>query len=502
VTALATMLLSCIVALGAAPPLAVTRMTPPDAHAVIQVRGGLAGRSAGMRTLAAGLRSLVDSAGAGESWATAAKLAGTSSDALLQRCAGRDASLVVRSGREDGGWVLALEMDGRDACDLLKSVGGRMGGGARFEVPQLGLAGCVCGPWLLVTDHAESPLMRDMVRLAETPDQPSFARSLPQGWDAEANAAVTVALRHDRLAKGVSVWSLRDQGATVQVQLLAQLEDRPLGAIAAGVEPLLDPEALPADTIACWMQSMPSRVVPAGWCTDASCKDLLQAVERASGARMAIFIGPRRDGEGPFAAAVAIELADASSGTRVHDAMLDHAAAALARLDGRPRPAMIDRSRLPIEAVRHCSEDGMAESTFGSLECLGTSELHARTVPTRRGGWRVYGSDVPWLDQVVGAIEDQPDAGPQISEARWTRVGCADGGALAAGLDRWAADRSRHGGCAKPMEVLAAVVRNAGRVSWRIREPSPGMYQAEMELVPVDASAFDGPAIAGAPAKP
>jgi hypothetical protein len=288
----------------------------------------------------------------------------------------------------------------------------------------------------------------------------------------------------------------------VQVQVRASLEDRPLGAISAGIEPSLDADALPADTIACWMQSMPARMVPAGWCTDASCKDLLQAVEGTAGARMAVFIGPRHDGEGPFAAAVAFELSDAAAGTRVHDAMLDHAAAALARLEGRPRPMLIDRTRLPIEAVRHCAEQGMAESTFGSLECLGTSELHARTVPTRRGGWRVYGSDVQWLDQVVGSIEDQPDAVAPMSEARWTRVGCAHGSALAAGLDRWAADRGRHGGCAKPMEVLAGVVRNAGRVRWRMCEPTPGVYHAEMELVPVDASAFDGPAIAGAAPQP
>jgi hypothetical protein len=500
----ASIILSVVMMAGAAPPLAAARMAPPDVHAVIQVRGGLAGKSAGMRTLGAGLRSLVDSIGAGERWGAAANLAELSPEALLQRCAGRDASLVVRAGGrgESGGWVLALEMEGREACDLLKSLGARMSGGARFEVPQLGVVGRVCGNWLLVSDRAENPLLRDMLRIASEADAPNFAQTLPQGWDRDDSSAVTVALRHDRMAQGVSVWSIRDDGPRVRVQLRAALQDRPLGTPLEGVEPIVDPDALPEDTIACWMQSMPARLVPRTWCADGADCEAIAAVDRTRGPRMAVLIGPRRDGEGAFAAAVAVELRDAQAGTRAHDAMLDQAAAALARLEGRPLPCRIDRARLPIEAVRHCDERGMAESTFGAFECLGTSELHARTVTTAQGGWRVYASDVPWLDQVVAVIEDQPIARSVSAPVQWTRAGCADGGALAAGLDRWARERLRHGGCAKTLEVLAGVVRNAGRVTWRMQEPEPGVYQAEIDLLPVDASAFEGSAIAEAASQP
>lgn len=500
----ATLLLSVVMMAGSAPPLAAARMAPPDVHAVIQVRGGLAGKSAGMRTLGAGLRSLVESIGAGERWGAAAKLAELSPEALLQRCAGRDASLVVRAGAggNAGGWVLALEMEGREACDLLKSVGARMSGGGRFEVTQLGVVGCVSGDWLLISDRAENPLLRDMLRIASEAEAPNFAQNLPPGWDQDDASAVTVALRHDRMAQGVSVWSIRDDGPRVRVQLRAALEDRPLGTLREGVEPVVDPEALPEETIACWMQAMPAQLVPKSWCADGADCSAAKAVDATRGPRMAVLIGPRSDGEGAFAAAVAVELRDAQGGTRAHDAMLDQAAAALARLDGRPLPGRIDRTRLPIEAVRHCDERGMAETTFGAFECLGTSELHARTVPTVAGGWRVYASDVAWLDRVVAVIEDQPGAMPTVERACWTRAGCADGGALAAGLDRWARERSRHGGCAKTLEVLAGVVRNAGRVSWRMQEPAPGLYQAEIDLLPVDASAFDGSAIAEAAPRP
>ena len=502
--ALGALLLSCMLSAGSAPPLAAARMAPPDVHAVIQVRDGLAGRSAGMRTLAAGLHSLVDTIGAGEGWESASRLAQLTPEELLRRCAGRDASLVVRAGcgKGDGGWVLALEMEGKEACELLKSVGARMAGGARFELPQLGLVGCVHDKWLLISDRVDSPLLRDMLHMAEDPQAPSFAQALPEGWDRDARAAVTVALRHDRLAQGVSVWSLRDEGPKVRVRMTAALSDRPFGALAKAVEPVLDADALPPDTIACWMQAMPERIVPAAWCADGSTCEALQQVDRTRGPRMAVFVGPRHDGEGAFAAAVAVELDDALAGTRAHDAMLDHAAAVLARLEGRPRPACLDRCRLPLEAVRHCDEQGMAETTFGAFECLGTSELHARTVASRTGGWRVYGSDVVWLDQVVAVIEDQPDLRPTAAPATWTRVGCAEGGALAAGLQRWATDRRRHGGCGKLMEVLAGVVRNAGRIEWRMSESTPGVYGAEIELLPVDASAFDGSAVAEAASRP
>ena len=67
----ATLLLSVVMMAGSAPPLAAARMAPPDVHAVIQVRGGLAGKSAGMRTLGAGLRSLVEAIGAGARWGAA-----------------------------------------------------------------------------------------------------------------------------------------------------------------------------------------------------------------------------------------------------------------------------------------------------------------------------------------------------------------------------------------------------------------------------------------------
>ena len=118
------------------------------------------------------------------------------------------------------GWVLALEMKASEACELLRSLGGRMKGAQRFDLPQLGLSGSVAGDWLLVSDSAESPLLRDMLRLASEPGQPSLADEVAM-IGPDDDAAITVALRHDRLATGLSVWSLTDRAGLVQVRVRA-----------------------------------------------------------------------------------------------------------------------------------------------------------------------------------------------------------------------------------------------------------------------------------------
>ena len=105
-----------------------------------------------------------------------------------------------------------------------------MKGGQRFELPQLGLAGSVVGDWLLVTDRADNALLRDMLRASSEPGQATLADELPPIGD-DADAAITVALRHDHLATGVSVWSLSDEAGRVQVRMRASLEGQALGAL-------------------------------------------------------------------------------------------------------------------------------------------------------------------------------------------------------------------------------------------------------------------------------
>ena len=484
---------------NAAPPLAAARLAPPDASAVIQVRGGLEGRSVGMRTLVAGVRSLVDTMGAGERWAQAATLAKLSPEALLRRCAGRDASLVVRAERDGPTWVLALEMKQADACDLLRAVGGRMKGAQRFEIPQLGLVGSVSGEWLLVTDRADSGLLRDMLRIASEPGQPSLADELPEA-EFDEDAAITVALRHDRLASGVSVWSLADQASGVRVRVRAAIEGQPIGALREEVEPVFALAALPEETIASWVQPMPVHPVPAalrGACFEA------ETADATLGARMAVAVGPPRDADGAVAVAVAYELVDAAAGTRAHDALLDRMAASIAAKAGHAPSARASRAQRPIESPRTCDEPGVAVAAFAGLEPVGQAELFTRTVVLPSGGWRVYASDRCWLDRVAASLEEQPAPGHALAgPPHWTRVGRLDGGLLALALDRWAGDRERRRGCSKPLQLLAAVVRNAGEVSWRVADHGAGLIEAQFDIEPVLDASLDGAAIAGISARP
>ena len=491
--------LGLALAANAAPPLAAARLAPPDATAVIQVRGGLDGRSAGMRTLVSGVRTLVDTMGAGERWADAAAMVRLSPEALLKRCAGRDASLVVRAERGGPTWVLALEMKPADACELLRAVGGRMKGARAFEVPQLGLVGSVAGEWLLVTDRSDSPLLRDMLRVSSEPGQPSFADELPP-VEPDGDAAITVALRHDRLAQGCSVWCLSERGDSVTVRMRAAVEGDPLGALRDEVEPSLQLEGLPEETIASWVQPMPVHAVPPalrGACLEA------EQIEGSLGPRMAVLVGPPRDADGAVAVAVAYELSDAAAGTRAHDALLDRLAAFVASREGRapePRP---DRSRRPLESTRVCDEPGFGMAAFGGLEPVGRPDLFGRTVVLPRGGWRVYASDRAWLDRVSVALEEQPAATRvMVGPARWTRVGRLDGALLGQALDRWAVARERRNGCARSLQLLAALLRGAGPVSWRVADHGGGMLEAQFDIEPSIDSPLDGAALADLSSRP
>ena len=482
------------IAANAAPPLAAARLAPPDASAVIQVRGGLEGRSAGMRTLVAGVRSLVDSMGAGERWAAAAAMARLSPEALLKRCAGRDASLVVRAERGGAAWVLALEMKSADACDLLRSLGGRMKGAQRFELPQLGLAGSVSGDWLLVTDRADSALLRDMLRASSEPGQPTLADELPP-ISSDSDAAITVALRHDRLATGVSVWSLSEEAGRVRVRVRASLEGEALGGLRDEVEPVFALGSLPEETIASWVQPMPVHAVPAA--LRGACFDAEQA-DATLGARLAVAIGPPRDADGAVAIAVAYELTDAAAGTRAHDALIDRMAVSIAARAGRAAELHPSRIGRPVESPRTCDEPGVAQAAFAGIEPVGQPELFARTVVLAKGGWRVYASDRCWLDRVAAALEEQPVAAQALAgPPHWTRVGRLDGGLLARALERWAGERERQHACAKPLQLLSAVVRNAGEVSWRVADHGAGLVEAQMEIDPALDASLDGAALAG-----
>lgn len=479
-------LLSCMLASHAAPPLGVASITPANVDAILQVRGGLPERAGpSMQMLRGWVHEWLAETGGHKQWEAAALQAKMTPSALMERCAGRDASLVLRRESTGPSWVLAMEMQGAQACAFLRSIGGRMQGSGRFDLPHLGLAGSWHGDWLLVTDRAESPLMRDMLRVASEPEQESFADALPQDRSLDSDASITMALRHGCGSKSLSLWSATPCEGFVRVNMQAVLSKDPFGATRDGDEASLIAETMPPETVACWIQPMPVNPMPKLWASGLSDWSHAAAVQASLGDRMIVAIGPREQDEGAMAIAVAYRVRDAQSSTRDHDRMIDRVASVMSRSMGQTSCQPLARQGLPLEAPRHCSEPGLAEAAFGGLDMVGAPELHARTVVLPTGGWRVYASDRIWLDRVAASLEEQPEQSPALcGPAYWNRSGMMDGHNLAACMSAWSMQRERSGRCAKSLRMIAAMAGQAGMIEWRTAQPEPGRIEAVLELHP------------------
>ena len=481
----ASAILACMLAANVAPPLGVAALTPPDVDAVVQVRGNLQeGQCASACMLRRGVQTLLTELGAKQRWEAAAAQAHLSPDELLRRCAGRDASLVVRRDADGPAWVLALEMPDKDACDLLRAMGGRMRGSAKFEIPQLGLVGGLHGDWLLITDRADSRLLKDMLRVGSEPDQPSLATGLGS-MRMDDDAVITVAMRHDRIAKGLSVWGLSTRGTGMHVQMRARLQGDPMGETVRACEPAMVLEAMPEETVACWMQDMPVHALPQAWSERLSAWNLDAATQATLGDRLAVVVGPSEGEDESLAVAVAYRVRDAKAATRAQDAMLDRVAAALATEAGQPVPKRPSRAAMPTDAPRTCDEPGLAQAVFGNCDGDGAAELHARTVVLPRGGWRVYASDRQWLDRVAASLEEHPEPrDTEVGAPFWTHAGHMHGDRLARMIELECGAHESRGGCAKPARLLAACLRQAGTISWRMAQPEPGSVEMSIELQP------------------
>lgn len=469
----------------AAPPLGVAALAPPDVDAVVQVRGNLhRDDCASACMLRQGVETLLGELGARQRWEAAAARAGLSPAALLQRCAGRDASLVVRREADGPAWVLALEMPGSDACDLLRSVGGRMRGAGRFEIPQLGLVGGIHGEWLLISDRTESRLLKDMLRVGSDSGQVSLAERLgavPMNED----AVITVALRHDRLAQGLSVWELSADRSGMHARMHARLDGDALGETLGMCEPAVMLQAMPEETVACWMQDMPVHPVPQAWMERLQAWQLDAATRDTLGDTVAVALGPTEGEQDALAVAVAYRVIDAKSATRAQDAMLDRVAGAIARDAGQAVPRRPSRLAMPVDAPRDCDEPGLAQAVFGSCDAEAPAEMHARTVVLPQGGWRVYASDRQWLDRVAASLEEHPEPhGVCAGPVYWTHAGHMHGDRLAHLIEAECAQAEARGACAKPARLLAACLQRAGTIAWRLAQPEPGRVEMMIEMQP------------------
>ena len=474
------MLLSLAMASSAAPPLGVASLAPQDVDAVIQVRGGLQGTAGpGSHMLQQAVAGLLRSAGAADAWSGAAAIAGMKPEALLDRCAGRDASLVIRTDTRRAEWVLALEIAPGEACQLLKAMGGRVTGSGRFEIPRLGLVGSRHGPWVLVTDDPASTLLRDMHRVGCEGDMPCLRSALPQDLSPDDDAAVVVAVRHEGGGGGRSIWAIQPCANGLRVRMQGRFDADPLGAVIDGPEPSVMLEVMPEETVACWMQPMPVQPLPAALVPLAP-HGLPDDVRRTLGDRMAVLAGPGR--EGCVAVAVAYEIRDPSVAPGAHDAML----MTMARQAGVSTPSMtLARSARRLESPRDLTGTGLAPRLMEGLDCPMAGELHARTVCTKERGWRVYANDRPWLDRVVASLEEHPAPPLALTgPPQWTRSGFMQGAPLARALQACAGQRAQQGRCADGFRLMAEWAGLADVVAWRVAQPEPGQLRAEMEISP------------------
>jgi hypothetical protein len=481
---LASLLVAGSLAAGAAPPLGVAGMVPSDADAVVQFRGPMhRATGPGAELLRSCAEQVLERLGACERWRQAALAASMAPDALLDRVAGRDASLVLRRSEQGPSWVLALEMPGGDACDLLRGMKARMAGRGRFELPQLGLAGAWHREWLLVSDRPENPLLQDMLGMADDAPEASMRSVLPEDLQLDPDAAVTVALRHRGEGAGHSVWAFTPTRAGVAVQMEGVAADPILEPLVDGAEPMTILEAMPEETVACWMQRRSVDPLPQAWRRALPGRRVDAELLATLGERMVVVVGPD-DPEGVPQVAVAVQLLDAEAGTHAQDEMLDRVARVLARERGetvQPRR----RDGVPLEAPRWIEGPGVAAAAWDGWPLPASAELHARTVVTGRGGWRLYASGRAWLDRVTGSLEEHPLVeGGHARPAGWDRHGFVHGHAVAPWLGAAASAREGAGGCAEGMRVLERMVARCGLAEWRMRSPSPGRIQARAHVVP------------------
>jgi len=474
-------LLALTIASSAAPPLGVASLAPDNVDVVIQMRGGpQAADGPGRHMLQGAVARLLRSAGADVAWREAASASGMKPEALLDRCAGRDASLVIRMDGPRVEWVLALEIAPSESCQLMKGIGARMTGSGRFEIPQLGLVGSRHGPWVLVTDDPASTLHRDMHRVGCEGVMPSLRSALPQDMACHDDAAVMVAMRHAFAGGGRSVWAITPSASGLHVRMQGRFARDPAGCVVDGPEPEMILEALPEETVACWMQPLPVDPLPAALAPLASGGQVPDEVRRSLGDRMAVLVGPGR--MGGIAVAVAFEIRDPKSATEAQDAML----MAMARRAGTVTPSMhLARSARGLESPRDLTGTGLAPRLLEDIEAAWTTELHARTVCMKEGGWRVYANERSWLDRVVGSLEEHPaqsfaTAGPPY----WSRKGFLQGVPLSEAMQAWAVQRAREGRCGEGFMLMADWARLVDLVSWRLAQSAPGTIVAEMELSP------------------
>ncbi len=497
---LASLLVAGSLAAGAAPPLGVAGMVPWNADAIVQFRGPMhRATGPGAELLRSCAEQVLERLGACERWRQAAMAASMAPEALLDRVAGRDASLVLRRSAAGPSWVLALEMRGGDACDLLRGMKARMAGRGRFELPQLGLAGAWHREWLLVSDRPENPLLQDMLRMQDDASEASMRSTLPADLQLDPDAAVTVALRHRGEGSGHSVWAFTPTRTGVAVQMEGVATDPILDPLVDGPEPIAMLEAMPEETVAFWMQRRPLDPVPQAWRRALPGQHVAPEVLTTLGERLIVVVGPDSP-EGVPQVAVAVQVLDAEAGTRAQDDMLDRVARAMARERG-AAPRTRRRDGVPLEAPRAVEEFGVAAAAWDGWPLSSSAELHARTVITGKGGWRLYANGRTWLDRVTGSLEEHPLAeGEQTLPAGWDRHGFVHGQSVAPWLGAAAASREAAGGCAEGLRVLERMVARCGLTEWRLRSASPGRIHVRAHVVPASpASPSTPPSVAVRP---
>jgi hypothetical protein len=86
---------------------------------------------------------------------------------------------------------------------------------------------------------------------------------------------------------------------------------------------------------------------------------------------------------------------------------------------------------------------------------------------------------------VAASLEEHPEPSESVMGAPfWTRAGHMHGDRLARMIEMQCGALESRGGCAKPARLLAACLRQAGTISWRMAQPRAGQVEMSIELQP------------------
>ena len=389
------------------------------------------------------------------------------SDALRAALSGR---VILLAG---DGWALAVDAGKEGNRALLQSLGAQLTAPSTYEIKSQGAIARLHNGWLVLSRH---DLAGERISHALFAMLASHDASLPP------EVGLRIGLRHKLPMGGATALSVSTRESRLVVNIEGQYKELPFGTAARSVK--LDRAIVSRfENSACVAVAQPCDGVP-----DAS-DALLVAVlpelmpppaMRANLSGEKLFVVGRTCHKGAPNVACCVRVDDFDQ----------------AQDDQRTYMRRIESGMLRVISGGLGLENGLGggkdsrpplgrfiEQQFGKAFHLGAMELCWRTVPTPCGGWQVYASNAPWLEEVSSELE---------------RAGCPEDGftvALGAGfihgpragalLRGWKPLQDQGAQAANAgIESIASLIDGLGAVQFRYALPAPGRLSAELVIEP------------------